>query len=398
MRAVALGDVCQVTTGQSAPQEASAFGSTGTPFVRAGSLERLCDGESEDSLELVPAEQAAKYRLKTFPKDTVVFAKSGMSAKVGRVYRLRRDCHVVSHLAAILPSNEVDPGYLHRWLQHSPPSRLIENDAYPSIKTSTLERIKIPLPALAKQRHVAAILDKADALRGKRREAIAKLDQLLHSVFLDMFGDPRVNPRGFPLRNLSDFYIDANEGTRCGPFGSALKRSDVTQSGVPLWNMDNISNAGQMQLPFRAWVSEEKARDLASYGVLDGDILISRAGTVGKMCVVRAGVEKSLITTNLIRLRLGPALVPEFFVGLMTHCKGRVGRLRTGPDGAFTHMSTGVLDTLLYPHPPIDLQRSWVVRSAAIQTQKAQMSDHFDLMNKQFESMTERVFSGATLA
>lgn len=204
MRTVALGDVCHVTTGQSAPQEAEAFGRTGTPFVRAGSLVRLCDGESEDSLELVSPQQAKRFRLKLFPENTVVFPKSGMSAKVGRVYRLRRACHVVSHLAAVLPSDEVDPSYLHRWFEYSPPSRLIENDAYPSIKTSILQRIEIPLPPLREQRRIAAILDKADALRAKRRAAIAKIDQLLQSVFLDMFGEPMTNPKGWHKKTLGE--------------------------------------------------------------------------------------------------------------------------------------------------------------------------------------------------
>ena len=158
MRTVPLGDVCHVTTGQSAPQESTAFGSSGTPFVRAGSLERLCAGGSEESLELVPSDQAVKFRLKKFPKDTIVFAKSGMSAKLGRVYRLRRECHVVSHLAAVLPSADVDPAYLLRWFEYNPPSRLIENDAYPSIKTSELEKIPVQLPAIAEQRRIAGVL------------------------------------------------------------------------------------------------------------------------------------------------------------------------------------------------------------------------------------------------
>jgi type I restriction enzyme S subunit len=260
------------------------------------------------------------------------------------------------------------------------------------------ERVHVPVPDISIQASFAAILDKCDALRALRRKAISKLDQLHQSVFIDMFGDPRLNPRRFPLRRLSEFYGGPGEGTRCGPFGSTLKKSDVTESGVPLWNMDNISGAGQMQMPFRAWVSEQKAQDLAAYGVLDGDILISRAGTVGKMCVARSGEDKSLITTNLIRLRLGSQLVPEYFVALMTYCKGGVGRLKTGPDGAFTHMSTGILDTLSFPYPSIDLQRKWVDRSRAILKQKKELEGHLYLMGRQIESISSRLFSGARMS
>jgi type I restriction enzyme S subunit len=150
-----------------------------------------------------------------------------------------------------------------------------------------------------------------------------------------------------------------------------------------------------MQMPFRAWVSKGKAQELDAYRVADGDILISRAGTVGKMCVARTRLEESLITTNLIRLRLGHQLIPEFFVALMTYCKGRVGRLRTGPDGAFTHMSTGVLDKLSFPYPPVSQQRSWVARSVVIQEHKAKLNEQLELMTRQLASISAQVFSEA---
>ena len=80
-------------------------------------------------------------------------------------------------------------------------------------------------------------------------------------------------------------------------------------------------------------------RQLEAYSVLDGDVIISRAGTVGKMCVAKSGCKESIISTNLIRVRFGPDLLPIYFVSLMNYCKGRVGRLKTGADGAFTHSS-----------------------------------------------------------
>jgi type I restriction enzyme S subunit len=73
-----------------------------------------------------------------------------------------------------------------------------------SISSGNLKKVSVPLPPLSDQRRIAAILDKADALRAKRREAIAKLDQLLQSVFLEMFGDPVANPKGWPVVSVQD--------------------------------------------------------------------------------------------------------------------------------------------------------------------------------------------------
>ena len=317
-----------------------------------------------------------------------------MSAKIGRVYRLKTPCYLVSHLAAVSVSEKIDPGYLQRWFERNPPSRLIDNEAYPSIKTSVIQNIKIPLPPIEEQKRIAAVLDAADALRAKRREAIAQLDALLQSTFLDMFGDPVTNNKEFPVRMLSGFYINPQDGRKCGPFGSTLKKDEIVDSGIPVWNMDNIDPLGRMILPFRMWITKQKYQTLKSYAVFDGDVIISRAGTVGKMCVASAGVPESIISTNLIRVRFGPYLLPIYFVSLMTYCKGRVSRLKTGPDGAFTHMSTGILDKLKFPYPPLDLQRRFASIVEAAERQKAKMRAHLDELDTLFASLQSRAFKG----
>jgi len=201
---VLLGDICNVATGQSAPQDKTAFSNEGVPFIRAGSLQGLLSGKKEDDFELISEVNAEKYRMKLFPKHTVVFAKSGMSAKIGRVYRLQKPCYLVSHLAAVLPSDKIDSGYLQRWFEKNPPSRLIENNAYPSIKTSVIQQVAIPLPLLEEQKRIAVILDKADTIRRKRQEAITLADDFLRATFLNMFGDPVTNPKGWKITVLKN--------------------------------------------------------------------------------------------------------------------------------------------------------------------------------------------------
>ncbi len=295
MTGIALGDVCEVTTGQSAPQDPDAFGSCGIPFIRAGSLERLCAGESENSLELVAPDKAKQYRLKVYPENTVVFPKSGMSAKVGRVYRLKRDCHLVSHLAAVLPSKRVDSSYLHRWFEYSPPSRLIENDAYPSIKTSTLEKIQIPFPPLTEQRRIAAILDKADALRAKRREAIAKLDQLLQSVFLDMFGDPVANPRGLKIAPLQAI---CREIYRYPTYYGI----EYESHGVPEVRGEMITPDGRVDSEQARYISLATSQRFPRTQLSSGDLVMSVRGTIGKIGLVPDRLSGANMTANLIRI------------------------------------------------------------------------------------------------
>ena len=126
------------------------------PFVRAGSLERLVSGESEQTLELIASEQAAKYRLRLFPAGTIVFAKSGMSAKLGRVHMLGSPCYVVSHLATIEPSSGVNGRWLMHWFSKNSPTSLVANEAYPSIRISEIDSLEVLLPAPEEQ-HLSLI-------------------------------------------------------------------------------------------------------------------------------------------------------------------------------------------------------------------------------------------------
>lgn len=361
---VKIGDVSEQIRGVSYAKEDASLTPKDSylPVLRANNITEF--GLQFDDLVYVPASRIKQKQIIN-QHDVVIAASSGSLDVVGKAASALVDFRggFGAFCKVLRPNSKIDPRYFSNYFQtkkyRQKISLLAAGANINNLKNEHLDNLEIPLPPLSEQRRIAAILDKAEALRSKRREAIAKLDQLLQSAFLDMFGDPLLNPKRLPARKLSYFYASVGEGTRCGPFGSALKKSDVTAEGVPLWNMDNISASGTMELPFRAWVSKEKAESLAAYGVKNGDILISRAGTVGKMCVVRADFEKSLMTTNLIRLRLGENLVPEFFVTLMTRCKGRVGRLQTGPDGSFTHMSTGVLDDLEFPYPPLEQQEKW---------------------------------------
>ncbi len=262
------------------------------------------------------------------------------------------------------------------------------------LSVKKIREIEIPLPPLTEQKRIAAILDKADALRRKRQQAIDLADQFLRSVFLDMFGDPVTNPKGFPVRTLKEFYCDQKQGTKCGPFGSALKKDEYQSDGVPVWNMDNISLSGEFKDSPSLWVTPEKYEELESYSVLSGDVIISRAGTVGKMGVVRTRYSRSLISTNLIRVRFGPRLMPEYFVALMTYCKGRVGRLKVGTDGSFTHMNTGILDSIEFPYPPLEVQEGYLkVRDQVLAGLASQVIAKNEL-DGLFASMSQQAFSG----
>jgi type I restriction enzyme S subunit len=262
------------------------------------------------------------------------------------------------------------------------------------ISKKYIENLEIPILPNETQNKIVAVLDKASSLVTKREESIALLDELLRAIFLESFGDPRLNPLNFPVRLLSDFYIDKKNGTKCGPFGSALKKDEYTETGVPVWNMDNISKHGKFLPNPNLFINDEKFKELENYSVFNNDIIISRAGTVGKMCVVKSEFSNSIISTNLIRVRFNNDLLPIYFVALMLYCKGGIGRLQKGGDGAFTHMSTGILDSLEFPYPDINLQKKFEEKQIQFQEINNRLKISLSELDLLLKSIMQKVFNG----
>ena len=334
--------------------------------------------------------------------DVVIAASTGSKKVIGKAAQIDEnwDGSFGGFCIAFRPNIKlIDPKYFGYFFQskfyRKKISHMSSGANINNLKKDHFDRLKIPLPALEDQKRIAKSLDKADALRQKRKQEIGLLDDYLKSVFLEMFGDPKINPKEFPLVELQELYIDKKNGTKCGPFGSALKKGEFVNDGIPVWNMDNISTTGQMVMPFRMWITPEKYSSLEAYSVIDGDVIISRAGTVGKMCVAKTDEGKSIISTNLIRVRLGEKLLPLYFVSLMNYCKTRLGRLKTGADGAFTHMSTGVLDNLTFPYPPLDLQNKFAKNTALVESIKQKMIIQAEELDNQFQALMQKVFQNS---
>jgi type I restriction enzyme, S subunit len=219
--------------------------------------------------------------------------------------------------------------------------------------------LSIALPDELKRNKILSALKITHNVAQQRRLSFKLLDDYLRSCFIEIFGDLRSNPKMFEVKDLCTAFVDTKNGTKCGPFGSALKKHEIVGHGVPVWAMDNIEGSSFIDSP-RLFITKEKYNDLESYSVKNGDIIISRAGTVGKMCVVKTKFERSIISTNLIRLSLNSKkLLPEFFVFVMSNFPG-MGRLKTGPDGTYTFMNTGVLEKLPMPFPPLSDQNHFL--------------------------------------
>lgn len=289
---------------------------------------------------------------------------------------------------ALCPGPKVNPKFYYYFCKTYNFEKHNKATTLPSLTKSDLEEILIPLPPLPIQKRIAEILDTADTLRRKDEALLKKYDELAQAIFIDMFGDPVKNEKGWEVKTLGNLF---KSPVKCGPFGSALKREEFTDSGIPVWNMDNIVNY-KFKNQCNLFINEEKYQNLKSYSVQNGDIIISRAGTVGKMCVIDTNFSKSIISTNLIKISLDSNHInPFYFISLMKYFGKKIGRLRTGSDNGFTHMNTGVLEGLTIPLPPVKQQN---VFFEALNNIEFQCQNITSVTENLFNSLLQKAFSG----
>ena len=199
MKKIPLKELATITAGQSAPKP-ELFSKEGFPFVRAGSLEELIAGKKESDLELISIDIAEALRLRLYPAGSILFAKSGMSATKNRFYQLKTPAYVVSHLAILIPKDCLFVDYIRHVLIKYPPSSLIKDLAYPAISLGDIQDFKVPVPDDSDdQIRIATLLSKVENFISRRREQLKQLDELLKSVFLEMFGDPVRNEKGWDI-------------------------------------------------------------------------------------------------------------------------------------------------------------------------------------------------------
>ena len=131
----------------------------------------------------------------------------------GIAYRISGKTWVNNHAHILKPRDRLDGGYLCRVLENYDVSPFVTGTTRGKLTKSGASEIPIPVPPLVEQKRIAAILDAADALRAKRRAALANLDQLERSIYIHLFGDPSKNPQDLPIVTIRDLLESANYGT-----------------------------------------------------------------------------------------------------------------------------------------------------------------------------------------
>ncbi len=305
------------------------------------------------------------------------------------------DCAIGRSVAALRPDvDSLDPDYLYRYLSSKAEYLRAGSQgmAQGVITREMLGVLEIPLPPIEEQRRIAAILDRADVLRVKRREALARLDELTQSIFIDMFGDPVVNERKWPAGVIGDF-VDRFEG------GKNIVGSGDSADGYRVLKVSAVTS-----LSYRESESKPLPEGYVpptSHMVQVGDLLFSRANTselVGATALVADTDGRTALPDKLWRFKWKDesAAVPGYVAALFQRpsFRRKVSDRATGSSGSMKNISQGKVLSIPVGIPPVELQADFESLRVGVDSMKRDHRAALSELDALFSSLQSRAFRG----
>lgn len=256
-----------------------------------------------------------------------------------------------------------------------------------------LKKIILPLPSRSIQKKIAAILETANSTREKRRQANRFTEQFLQSAFLDMFGDPVTNPKGWNKIPLVDLCVN-NGDLRCGPFGSQLKKEQYQSMGVPIWDIEDVK--AEFKNRPRYYVSSEKANELSNYYLQSGDIVMTRRATIGISAVYPSSVGLGVMHSALLRIRVDQTKAnPVFMSNQLSKSKDVETQISRFSSGAiFDSINVSKLKAVRILVPPLKEQLRYNALVDKVESLRTRQRESEKELEGLFRSLMQRAFRG----
>lgn len=275
-----------------------------------------------------------------------------------------------------------------RWLYYALTAldltKLNKSAAVPGLNRDDAYERRMVFPSLPEQRRIAALLDKADHLRGTRRYATQLSDAFLQAVFVGMFGDPARNPMGWVVESLGENIDSIRYGTGSPP--------EYQSDGVPFIRATNIKQ-GTIQPDGMAFISKPDAKKIAKCQVKEGNLIVVRSGVnAGDCAVIPNQYDGAYAAYDLIVELPYPRNIYYNCLINSNHGKAIIGPLtrRAGQP----HLNADQIETLRCPLPPLALQQRFARIVQQFERLRAQQREAERQAEHLFQTLLHRAFSG----
>jgi type I restriction enzyme S subunit len=275
-----IEECCEIVSGATPSTSEETFWDGDVCWATPKDLSELEGPYITDTPRKITQAGLASCAATILPPESVLFSSR---APIGHVAINTVPMATNQGFKSFVPKREsIVPKFLYYWLRaHRKQLENMGNGAtFKEVSKAVVSRIRIPVPPIAEQRRIAEVLDRAEALRAKRRAALAQLDTLTQAIFFDMFGEPLANSKRLPTAALGELCSRITDGTHQPPKWSA--------QGHPFLFVSNVIS-GEIDFDTEKFISDETYAELTRRCPIEvGDILYSTVGSYGVPAVVRS--------------------------------------------------------------------------------------------------------------
>lgn len=257
-----------------------------------------------------------------------------------------------------------------------------------TLNKATLSEIKIDVPPLEEQRRIASLLDKVCDLIAKRRAQLDKLDLLVKASFVEMFGDPVINPFGYPIHQLSEYIEFLTSGSR----GWSQYFSDAGEYFITIKNVKNcaisLDDVQHVQPPENAEAVRTKVKE--------GDLLISITADLGRTGVVTKEIAEhgAYINQHLTCIRLNQnRLIPLYVAYYMESPAGKAQFTSKNQNGVKAGLNFNAINSLKLIVPPMELQAKFIEFVSQIEKTESRINHSLDKLETMKKALMQEYFS-----
>ena len=384
---MALSDCCEIISGATPSTSVDDFWDGDVCWATPKDLSNLEGHYISDTPRKLTQKGLKSCAATVLPANSVLFSSR---APIGHVAMNTVPMATNQGFKSFIPKVDVmDAKFLFHWLRTNRTylESLGNGATFKEVSKAIVAKIKVPVPPIPEQRRIAAILDQADALRVKRREALGQLDSLTQSIFIEMFGDPIDNPNNHKVSKL----IELVDATRPISYGILMPGPDV-DGGVKYVRVVDMKNGGIALSGIRR-TTEAMSNSFKRSLLKPGDLLMSIRGHVGRMAVIPQELDGANITQDSARLAIvGANLI------YVRECLRTVGfqrwMARHTKGVAVRGINLGDVKLMPIPLPPANLQDEFAQRAMAIDNLMADHKEALKGASNLFASLQHRAFRG----
>ena len=352
-----LKDVCMFYSGTGFPIQYQGQTKGEYPFYKVGDIANNAIA-GKIYLELcnnyISSDVAKMIKGCILPKDTVVFAKIGEALKLNRRAITSCDCLIDNNAMGIAPKLDfLRIQYFYFCMKNLKMQTLAESTTVPSVRKTVLEKYEIEVPSLVEQEEIEKKLTLTQKIIEKRRQELSYLDEIIKARFVEMFGDPIQNPKGWEVVTIGDIVTEVRYGT---------SKPAVEGGKYPYLRMNNLTADGHLDLNDLKYI-DIPDDEIEKCVVRKGDVLFNRTNSielVGKTAVFDLP-EDMIIAGYIIRVRLTEKMLPEVLSQYM-NLEALKGILRGMAKGAVNQANINAqeLQSIKVYIPEMELQKQFV--------------------------------------